>query len=128
MYYLTYEEFQFWGTTTVLEEDFQILLSKASDVLDNITRSFYRFNDINLDVPFRRERFKKAVVAQIDYFSDMGTTSTHQLAALNTVTLGRTHISGGTTNAKTSAVNIVASDVYMLLHDTGLLYKGVSTL
>lgn len=128
MPYLTYEEFQFWGTATVLEEDFQILLSKASDVLDNVTRSFYRFNDINMDVPFRRERFKKAVVAQIDYFSDMGATSGHQLAAINTITLGRTQISGGAQGTQTPSTNRVASEVYMLLYDTGLLYRGVSTL
>ena len=124
MPYLTYEEYQHWGTASVDEEDFLKLLQKASDVVDSVTRSFYQFNDIEQDVPFRREQFKKAVAAQIDYFADMGATSAHMLTNVQSVTVGRTSmtLNGG------SGGSIVSQDTLRLLAPTGLLYRGVGTL
>lgn len=124
MPYLTYADYQFWGNGTVAEDDFPKVLSKASDVIDSVTRAFYRFNDIEQDVPYRREQFKKAVCTQIDYFVDMGATSAHQLKSVQSVAIGRTNVSlgGGSTN------NVVSEDALRLLMPTGLLYRGVATL
>lgn len=124
MPYLTHEEYQLWGATTVPELDFIKLLNKASDVLDSVTRSFYKFNNINEDIPFRREKFKKAVVAQIDYFVQMGGTSSHTLNSPLSVTIGRTQQSLGDRNQQKSN-KVVSDDVYMYLRDTGLLYRGL---
>lgn len=123
MPYLTYEEYKFWGNASVTEEAFPKLLQKASDVIDSVTRAFYQFNDINMDVPYRREQFKKAIAAQIDYFDDMGAKTAHGLSSIQSVTIGRTSISG-----KASAnvgTNILSSDALMYLQYTGLIYSGV---
>lgn len=123
MTYLTYEEYKFWGNASVTEKTFPKLLQKASEVIDDATRAFYRFNDINMDVPYRREQFKKAVVAQIDYFDDMGASTSHGLANIQSVTIGRTSITGGATSGATNT--ILSSDALRYLKYTGLLYSGV---
>jgi hypothetical protein len=69
MAYLTYEEYLGMGFAEMEEGEFDRLLKRASDVIDGVTRSFYRFNDMEKDVSWRREQFKKAVAAQIEYFT-----------------------------------------------------------
>ena len=128
MPYLTYEEYIDLGFPEIDEQEFNRLLSKASDVVDSVTRSFYKFNDIESDVPFRREQFKKAVAAQIQYFYDMGGTSSHELNEPGTVTIGRTTVSSGSRNSTSqddSKNKLVSDDVYMYLQGTGLLYRGL---
>lgn len=123
MPYLTYDEYKFWGNASVTEEAFPKLLQKASEVIDDLTRAFYRFNDINMDVPYRREQFKKAVAAQIDYFDDMGASTAHGLANIQSVTIGRTSITGGATAG--AGGSILSGDALAYLRYTGLLYSGV---
>jgi len=45
------------------------------------------------DFPLRRDKFKKAVAAQIEYFNDMGGTSAHELNNPLSVSIGRTTVS-----------------------------------
>src|SRR5690554_7251927 len=59
MDYLTYDEYIQLGFAEIEKTEFDRLLPKASDVINSVTRDFYVFNDIEDDVPFRRERFKK---------------------------------------------------------------------
>jgi len=127
MSYLTYTEYTELGFAEIDQTEFDKLLKRASDVLDAITRDFYVFNDIEDDVPFRRERFKKAVAAQIEYFHDMGATSSHGLNEPSTVTIGRTTVSRGNsgTSQDETQFSIVSPDVLMYLSGTGLLYRGV---
>lgn len=127
MPYLTYEEYLDFGFAEIEDAKFQRLLPKASDVIDSITRYFYRYNAIEKDVPFRREQFKKAIGAQIEYFHDLGATSTHELNTPLTVNLGRTQVSTGEANQK-KVNTLVAPDVYMYLRDTGLLYRGIGVV
>ena len=129
MPYLTYQEYIDFGFSEIDEQEFNRLLPKASDAVDSVTRSFYKFNDMESDVPFRREQFKKAVAAQIQYFHDMGGTSTHELNEPGTVTIGRTTVSQGgrnSTSQNESKNKLVSDDVYMYLRYTGLLYRGVA--
>lgn len=126
MSYLNYEEYKNLGFTDIEETEFERLLKRASDVIDGITRYFYRFNDIEKDVPFRREQFKKAIAAQIEYFYEMGATNTHGLQEPSTVTIGRTTLSEGSRNSQTAPRNdLISEDVYFYLRDTGLLYRGL---
>lgn len=127
MPYLTYEEYQGIGFSDVAEGDFSKLERKASDVLDSITRDFYQHHDLELDVALRRDKFKSAVAAQIDYFNDMGGTSAHELNNPLSVSIGRTSISSGAKN-QAKLNNIVADDVYMYLGNTGLLYSGIEVI
>src|SRR5690554_5745735 len=127
MAYLTYDEYTQFGFSEIEEDEFNRLLPKASDVLNAVTRDFYVFNDIEDDVPFRRERFKKAIAAQIEYFHDMGATSSHGLNEPSTVTIGRTTVSRGYRGGsqEDAQSNIVSDDAFMYLSGTGLLYRGV---
>ena len=128
MAYLTYQEYIDLGFPEIGEAEFNKLLPKASDVIDSVTRSFYKFNDIEQDVPFRREQFKKAIAAQIQYFHDMGGTSSHELNEAQTVTIGRTTVSTSNRNSSQEEQKnkLISDDVFMYLRYTGLLYRGVA--
>src|SRR5690625_1794316 len=128
MPYLTFKEYQDFGFGELEEDEFDKLLPRASDVLNSVTRSFYEFNDMDSDVPFRREQFKKAVAAQIQYFHDMGGTSSHELNEAQTVTIGRTTVSTSNRNSsqKEQRNKLISDDVFMYLRYTGLLYRGVA--
>ena len=117
------------GFSELDEAEFDKLIKKAGDAVDSITRYFYKFNDIDDDVPFRRNQFKKAVACQVSYFNDMGATSTHELNEPGSVQIGRTSISQGSRNssgASEKTNSIIADDVYMYLRYTGLLYRGLA--
>ena len=128
MPYLTYQEYLDFGFSEIEESEFDRLLPKASDAVDGVTRHFYKFNNLSDDVPFRQEQFKKAVAAQIEYFYDMGATSSHGINEPEHVQIGRTSISkggrsfGGQDESKN---NLVSDDVYFYLSETGLLYRGI---
>jgi|SRR5690625_2373738 len=128
MPYLTYEEYIDLGFEEMEQSEFEKLLKRASDVVDSVTRSFYKFNDMDSDVPFRREQFKKAVAAQIQYFHDMGATSSHELNEAQTVTIGRTTVSTSNRNSSQEEQRnkLISDDVFMYLRHTGLLYRGVA--
>jgi|SRR5690625_1497814 len=127
MPYLTYQEFTELGFPEIEETEFNKLLPKASDEIDNVTRSFYEFNDINDDVEFRRIRFKKAVAAQIQYFHDMGATSSHEINNPLSVQIGRTQMSQGVANQKKTNT-VVSEDAINYLSGTGLLYRGIGVV
>lgn len=125
MPYLTYEEYLEMGFVELEKSEFDRLLKRASDVIDGITRSFYRFNDMEKDVAWRRERFKKAVAAQIEYFHEMGATNTHGLNEPTSVTIGRTTINTRNNAQKDAKNGLICPDVFLYLKETGLLYSGV---
>ena len=125
MAYLTYQEYIDFGFVEIDEENFNRLLPKASDVIDGITRSFYRFNDMEKDVSWRREQFKKAVAAQIEYFHEMGATNTHGLNEPTSVTIGRTTVNTRNNAQKDTQNSLICPDVFLYLKDTGLLYAGI---
>lgn len=131
MPYLTYEEYQGIGFTDVTAEDFLKLEQKASEVLDSVTRDFYQLNDLDSDFPLRRDKFKKAVAAQVDYFYDMGATSSHGIQEPATVQIGRTTLSNsskGSSSTQGTENSIVSKDTLMYLRNTGLLYRGIEVV
>lgn len=124
--YLTYQEYHEFGFAEMEKEEFDRLLKRASDALDGVTRNFYRFNDLETDIPFRKEQFKKALAAQIEYFYEMGASNTHGLNEPSTVTIGRTTMAEGSRNSQTAPRNdLISKDVYFYLKYTGLLYTGI---
>jgi len=130
MPYLTYEEYIDLGFEEMEQSEFEILLKRASGVLDSVTRSFYKFNNINEDVEWRREQFKKAVAAQVEYFHETGATTSYGMNEPTHVTIGRTSMTAGSNkNAQAKPQNsFICSEVYLYLKDTGLLYKGIGVL
>lgn len=132
MPYLSYLEFEEISTLDITEVEFNELLPKASILLDTVTNNFYVDNNIELDNEWRVNRFRYALVSQIEYFDEVGGTS---FEAINSVpqsfSAGRTSVSNPS-RYKSSGSNeiksIIAEEVYIYLRGTGLLYSGVGTI
>lgn len=123
MPYLTFEEYNNLGFTSLEEGVFNDLVIRSGDAVDSITRSFYQFNNLEDDVAFRRNQFKKAVASQVEYFLEVGSTTTYGMNEPSSVTIGRTSQSGGSSNNQTNT--LLSPDVYGYLINTGLLYRGL---
>ena len=129
MPYLTYKEYNQLGFADMEETEFNKLLPKASDVLDSVTRFFYRKNDLESDVPIRKEQFKKAVAAQVEYFHETGATTSYGMNEPSTVTIGRTTLSVGSKSSQIAPSNdLISKDVYLYLKETGLLYRRIGVV
>ena len=131
MPYLSYSEFKELAPHIEMEEsEFNKLLPKASDVLDNLTSYFYVKNDIEQDNTWRVNQFKKALCAQIEYFNEVGSTTFESINNTpQTFSAGRTSVSNASRynpSGKNESKQLVAEDVYIYLEGTGLLYAGVS--
>lgn len=129
MPYLTFEEYKAVSRNNIDPEDYPFLEQKAADVLDGVTNDFYQHTDLENDWDWRKSKFKKAVASQIDYFYEMGATSSHGLQEVATIQIGRTMLSTGTSrsSAKAEKNSLLSEDVVVYLRNTGLLYQGVST-
>ncbi len=128
MPYLTYEEYNDLGFVAIEQPEFDRLLKRASDVLDSVTRDFYQFHNLEEDVSIRRDKFKRAVACQIEYFHETGATSTYGLNEPASVQIGRTSMSQGARGSQSQNApqnTVVSDDVYMYLIPVGLAYRGV---
>src|SRR5690625_2522128 len=132
MPYLIYDEYIDLGFPEIGETEFNRLLPKASDVVDSITRHFYKFNNLSDDVPFRQEQFKKAVAAQIEYFYEVGATTFEGInKGPQTFSAGRTSVTNQSRynpGGKNESKPLVAEEVYIHLEGTGLLFAGVGVV
>lgn len=129
MSYLTYEEYIDYGFEEIESVEFDKLIRRASDKVDYITRYFYKFNDINEDVEFRCEQFKKAVGAQIEYFHEVGSTTSEGINKTpQSFSAGRTSVTVASASKSADGSgkkDTIPEEVYMYLDGTGLLYAGV---
>lgn len=130
MSYLDFKEYEKLGGRAS-EEKFNHFYLKAEILLDISTNNFYIKNDITKDNAFRTDRFKKALTAQINYFTEMDADTFESLnKAPQTVQIGSTTVSNGSRN---NAVGLnenkplVPDDVFICLEGTGLLYRGVQS-
>lgn len=132
MPYLTYSEYMSYLFAEVDEVEFNRLLIRASDVLDNVTSDYYQLNVLETDIPFRRNKFKKAVACQIEYFNELGATTFEGINnSPQSFSAGRTSVSnasrynpGGANESKP----IEAEEVFIYLTGTGLLYAGIGVM
>lgn len=124
--YLTYEEYVTLGGT-VSETDFPTYLRKASGVIDYLTRYFYKVVDLETDAPIRKDNFKAAIVAQMEYFNDSGSTNSYGLVQASNVTIGRTNVNFGTREAGRQS-SLIPEEVKLYLSITGLLFSGVCSV
>lgn len=129
MTYLTLTEYEEMGFAKISGPfSFDQLLKRATPVLDNITRHFYRKNDMEGDYPYRVEQFKHALGAQIEYFNDTQSLTSESLNSTpQSQSIGDTTISmaSGRGNGGNDTKPIVCPDVYLHLELTGLLHRGV---
>lgn len=130
MPYLTYDEFKDLSHKDISETKFKELIRKASAVLNAETSFFYVKNDIEKDNEWRVNQFKQALVAQIEYFDEVGSTTVEGInSAPQSFSAGRTTVTNPSrykASDKNESKSLVAEDVYIYLNGTGLLYAGVS--
>lgn len=129
MPYLTFEEFEKLTSKDIGEGAFKALLPKASAILDNITNHFYIHVDIEKDNTWRVDKFKEALVAQIEYFHELGATSYEEINnSPQSFTAGRTSVTNPSRYSSTGQNEtkpLAAEDVYIYLEGTGLLNRAV---
>jgi len=131
MPYLTFDELKELAPHIEIEEtEFNKLLPKSSDVLDNLTSYFYVKNDIEKDNSWRVKQFKKALCAQIEYFNEVGSTTSEGINnAPRSFTAGRTTVTNDSrykTSGENETKSLISDDVFIYLEGTGLLFRGVS--
>lgn len=125
MAYLTFPEYQKFGYQEVTEDDFKRLVIRASDVIDIRTRNFYRFHDLESDIEFRKNQFKKAIALQIERMAILGAVSTAEIDSPTNWSLdGVSVTNGGSGVSGDNATSIISDDALDLLSMTGLLYRG----
>lgn len=125
MAYLTFPEYQKFGYQEVTEDDFKRLVVRASDVIDIRTRNFYRFHDLESDIEFRKNQFKKAIALQIERMAILGADSTAEIdSPINWSLDGVSVTNGGSGASGDNATSIISDDALELLSMTGLLYRG----
>lgn len=125
MAYLTFPEYQSFGYQEVTEDDFKRLVVRASDVIDIRTRNFYRFHDLESDIEFRKNQFKKAIALQIERMAILGAVSTAEIDSPTNWSLDGVSVTNGGLGASgDNAMSIVSDDALELLSMTGLLYRG----
>lgn len=130
MPYLTQEEYTEMGFALIGGPfSFDQLLNRAIPLLDNVTRHFYRKNDMEADYPYRVEQFKRAIGCQIEYFYENKALTSNKLNNRPaSVSMGRTSVSYGSNSKKggeTATKPMLCPDVYVYLEGTGLLNRGV---
>lgn len=127
MAYITFKEFSDISTSNISEDTFNEHSLKAEVVLDNVTQHFYQFNELEHDIPFRRDKFKQAVASQVEFFDASGSSRFSDIFdEPDSFSVGRTSITSGKSSRKEQVPSIVANDVYLFLEGTGLLYRGVN--
>ncbi|HEM6411953.1 TPA: hypothetical protein U2D29_000460 [Streptococcus suis] len=130
MNFLTFEEVvKIIGSDRVTYESYSRFISKAEEVVDQLTNRYYQQHKLEDDpVKFRAKQFKKAICMQLIYFSDMETDTFEGLnREPEYISIGRTSISksGKTGTGNSRTIPLVAQDVYGCLTGTGLLYRGI---
>ncbi|SFV40560.1 hypothetical protein [Ligilactobacillus acidipiscis] len=98
MAYLTFEEYQALGfiADDLTEDKFNKLEVVAESLFDIATKSFYRMNDLESDVKWRKDLFKRALAQQISFSNYTGLTTPYEISqsSVQRVSVGRTTVEG----------------------------------
>lgn len=130
---LTYDEFMKMGFE-LDETKFNELLPFAEIQLNIKVRRYYEFHDLESDLDFRKNAYKRAIAFQILYMDKQGVSTADDVAnkpASVSQSIGGTSVSksfgsnsssGGSSNTGTSAISLEALNQ---LSGTGLLSRGI---
>ncbi|WP_195589336.1 head-tail connector protein [Lactobacillus paragasseri] len=116
-------------TGIVPDADFDKLEKAAEIMINPLTGMYYELHSIDEDTDINRVNwFKKALALQIQYMSDIGASSTYEMAQkdVKSVSIDGTSVSTGTSPTD-SATNGVYNLALEYLFYTGLLYGGISS-
>lgn len=126
---LTFDEYKdkFGGIKVTDETKYNALESDAEDLFNIATHMFYVENNIEDDPDQERANlFKKALKLQIDYTSDLGASTSYEIAdkSVKSTSIDGTNITLDSTAADQSHDGIY-NLAWTYLLETGLLYAGV---
>lgn len=124
--HLTFSEYRELGGKLDVDT-FEQLIDKAEQVISHVTHRFYLKNDWATDNLWRKKQYQKAIVAQIEFFNEKGSTSM-ELEQLQSFSIGRTSVGGRNSSSQqdNNGNSLVNPDIYLYLEGTGLLYRGVA--
>ena len=133
MAYIKYSDFtRYYGdNTVVLETDFPVYASTASDPISAVTG--YRVTEDKIDCypdPVQ-DAVQKATAAQVLFFAERGDVgSVVSGTSGEGFTVGKVSVQSGgqRTSAWASARDMISPMVYVILGPTGLLERGVPCL
>lgn len=127
MAYLTFDEYTNFGYKAFTSDEFDRLVVRASDVADVYSRQFYKFHDLNTDVDFRKNQFKKAIAVQLEYMATIGAVSTAEINNPTSWSLDGISVSNGNNKLTDdgTSISLISQDALEMLSETGLLYRGV---
>lgn len=127
MAYLTFYEYTNFGCKAVTSDEFDRLVVRAYDVVDVYSRQFYKFHDLNTDVDFRKNQFKKAIAVQLEYMATIGAVSTAEINNPTSWSLDGISVSNGNNKLTDdgTSISLISQDALEMLSETGLLYRGV---
>lgn len=130
---LTYDEFTKMGFKFDFIK-FKELLPFAENQLNIKVRRYYELHDLETDLEFRKNAYKRAIAFQIIYMDKQGVSTADDVANKPTSvsqSIGSTSVSksfgsngssSGSNNAETSAISLEALNQ---LSGTGLLSRGI---
>ena len=101
--------------------EFPRFLTRATEVIDNITRYVVAQKGLAAFDSFTQLQFKKAVAAQLEFYAFEGIDTANQGNAQMGFTVGRVSVSG---SADDGTKSTVCPKAYQTLEPTGLLYRG----
>lgn len=122
---LLFADLQRLGVNGISEAEFDNNINAAIDALNDLTNDHYYFHDFEKDVPYRKEKFKKALAAQVKLYVETGSNSLYGMNEPQTVSIGRTNISRGGSTGNANNVSGYADEAIRHLRPTGLLYRGL---
>ena len=128
MAYLTFKEYSDMGFSRVPDEDTFNKIEPYAEVLFDVqTKNFYQTHDLESDVPERAKLFKRALALQIEFSHDVGASTPYEVAQNNVThfSVGRTTVDSGDIRTATRGNTGLYRVAYLLLAQTGLLYRGV---
>lgn len=139
MAYVDYNTYsKTFGYTELTEDEFNSLINKACDYMDDLTNNYYIINSLVADpVKLRKVKFQKACCLMIElmYAYGWGTTTQGGDNQINSGTswrIGETTWNAGVAKGTATTVDNLndrgmnLDHVYLMLHGTGLLSRGLT--
>lgn len=114
------------GSFSGTEGEFNALLSRAVDVVDNAI--FLTSVTVATVSTTWQDRVYKAVCSQIDYIDSNGGVSSMTDNSYGSVSLGKFSYSADTTGSASSNATKLCDMATSYLLPTGLLYRGIDTV
>lgn len=125
MAYINNEDYYHFTGCAELPDDFDAIMLRCEDIIDQLTQYRIRAQGFNSLAPFAQELVKKAVCAQCEYVMNSGGLESLNGGEAQSMTIGKFSISGPASQPVGCAVSPLAIQ-YLAL--TGLLYTGMDVM